>query len=116
MATNDTSPLSPATFHVLLSLAAKDLHGYGIILEISRISNGEYRPGPGTLYDNLAKLLNLGWVEDYEQKARAGQGPHDVLGAPCRVMELLYHISTSVLQPPPSNTLPEYKDASLHSM
>jgi PadR family transcriptional regulator PadR len=73
MATNDTSPLSPATFHVLLSLASKDLHGYGIILEINRISNGEYRPGPGTLYDNLAKLLNLGWVEDYEEKARAGE-------------------------------------------
>jgi DNA-binding PadR family transcriptional regulator len=68
MAINDTNPLSPATFHVLLSLASQDMHGYGIILEVGRLSDGQYRLGPGTLYDNLKKLLNLGWVEDYESE------------------------------------------------
>lgn len=63
----NVSPLSPATLYILLALAAQDLHGYGIIQEVSRISGEVYRIGPGTLYDNLKKLLNQGLVEDYEE-------------------------------------------------
>jgi PadR family transcriptional regulator, regulatory protein PadR len=58
------SPMSAAAFHVLLALASQDLHGYGIIQEVTRLSNGQYRIGPGTLYDNLKKLINSGWVKD----------------------------------------------------
>lgn len=57
-------PLSPATVHILLALAAGDLHGYGIIQEIARHSEGHYRPGPGTLYDNLKRLMDSGLVAD----------------------------------------------------
>jgi PadR family transcriptional regulator PadR len=73
MAIHENNPLPPATLHVLLALAAQDLHGYGILLEIERISGGEYRVGPGTLYDNLKKLLNLAWIEDYESNSEAGE-------------------------------------------
>ena len=45
-------PLSPATLHILLSLACEELHGYGIMQEIARQSEGKYKLGPGTLYDN----------------------------------------------------------------
>jgi len=57
-------PLSPATLHVLLALTSGDLHGYGIMLEVARQSGGQYKIGPGTLYDNLKKLLKLGLVEE----------------------------------------------------
>ena len=57
-------PLSPATLHVLLALTGGDLHGYGIMLEVARQSGGRYKIGPGTLYDNLKKLLKLGLVEE----------------------------------------------------
>lgn len=57
-------PLSPATLHILLALAGGDLHGYGIIQEVARHSDGHYRMGPGTLYDNLKKLMNTGLVSD----------------------------------------------------
>ena len=57
-------PLSPATLHVLLALTGGDLHGYGIMLEVARQSGGQYKIGPGTLYDNLKKLLKLGLVEE----------------------------------------------------
>jgi DNA-binding PadR family transcriptional regulator len=50
-------PLSPATLHILLSLAGEDLHGYGIMQEVARQSAGKYKLGPGTLYDNLQKLI-----------------------------------------------------------
>jgi len=45
-------PLSPATLHILLSLAGEDLHGYAIMQEVARQSEGQYKLGPGTLYDN----------------------------------------------------------------
>jgi DNA-binding PadR family transcriptional regulator len=50
-------PLSAASLHILLSLAADDLHGYGIMQEVLRQSDGKYKLGPGTLYDNLQKLI-----------------------------------------------------------
>jgi DNA-binding PadR family transcriptional regulator len=61
---NKTPPLSSATLHILLALAGGDLHGYGIIKEVTRQSEGHYRMGPGTLYDNLKKLMDAGLVAD----------------------------------------------------
>jgi DNA-binding PadR family transcriptional regulator len=57
-------PLSSATLHILLALAGGNLHGYGIIKEVARNSDGHYRLGPGTLYDNLKKLIDSGLVAD----------------------------------------------------
>jgi DNA-binding PadR family transcriptional regulator len=57
-------PLSPAALHILLSLAGEDRHGYGIMQEIARQSEGQYKLGPGTLYDNLQKLETQGLVEE----------------------------------------------------
>ncbi len=57
-------PLSPAILHILLALAAEDRHGYGIMLEVARQSEGRYKLGPGTLYDNLQRLVNQGMVEE----------------------------------------------------
>jgi len=57
-------PLSPATLHVLLALTGGELHGYGIMLEVARQSGGQYKIGPGTLYDNLKKLLSAGLAEE----------------------------------------------------
>jgi DNA-binding PadR family transcriptional regulator len=65
-------PLSPATLHVLLSLAAADRHGYGIMQEVARQSEGQYKLGPGTLYDNLQKLMSQGLVGE-----APGGGPGD---------------------------------------
>ena len=58
------APLSSATLHILLALAGGNLHGYGIIKEVTRNSDGHYRLGPGTLYDNLKKLMDAGLVAD----------------------------------------------------
>src|SRR5215831_12301551 len=67
-------PLSPATLHILLSLAGEDLHGYGIMREVARQSDGRYKVGPGTLYDNLQKLLDQGIVEERSPRS-AGDDP-----------------------------------------
>jgi DNA-binding PadR family transcriptional regulator len=67
-------PLSSATLHILLALAGGDLHGYGIIQEIISNSEGNYRVGPGTLYDNLKKLMDAGWVTDVRKSPSSKAG------------------------------------------
>ncbi len=66
---NSFLPLSPATLHILLALAAQDRHGYGIMQEVARQSEGRYKLGPGTLYDNLQKLMSGGLVEEGPRRA-----------------------------------------------
>jgi len=64
---NDYSPflpLSPVALQILLSLAAEDRHGYAIMQEIKRQSGAQFRIGPGTLYDNLQRLLEQSLVEE----------------------------------------------------
>jgi len=69
----DLLPLSPATLHVLLALTGGELHGYGIMLEVARQSGGQYKIGPGTLYDNIKKLLKLGLVEESAVESSEGE-------------------------------------------
>lgn len=57
-------PLSAAALHILLALAAGELHGYAIMQEVSRQSDDQYKLGPGTLYDNLQRLTAQGLVEE----------------------------------------------------
>lgn len=62
-------PLSPATFYILLALSDEDRHGYGIMQEVARQSEGKYKLGPGTFYDNLEKLINQGMVKEVPRKS-----------------------------------------------
>jgi DNA-binding PadR family transcriptional regulator len=61
-------PLSPAALHILLALAGEDRHGYGIMQEVARQSEGQYKLGPGTLYDNLQKLMELSFVQEAHRR------------------------------------------------
>lgn len=55
-------PLRPVEFHVLLSLAAGDRHGYGIIQDAE--ARGEARvPDVGTLYRALARMVERGLIK-----------------------------------------------------
>ncbi len=49
-------PLPPATFHILLSLADEDRHGYGIILDVVARTNGELKLSAGTLYRSIQRM------------------------------------------------------------
>lgn len=66
-------PLSPAALHILLSLAAEERHGYGIMQDIARQSDGRYKLGPGTLYDNLQKLMKERLVEESENRSTGAE-------------------------------------------
>ena len=56
--------LTPAMFHILMALADRDRHGYGIMQEIAARTDGAVRLGPGTLYRSIKTLLEGGMIED----------------------------------------------------
>ncbi len=63
-------PLSSTTLHILLALAGENLHGYGIMQEVLRQSEGRQRLGPGTLYDNLQRLMAQGIIEEVDRRSK----------------------------------------------
>ena len=67
--TSQFLPLPPAALHILMALAGEDRHGYGIMREVVRQSDGRCRLGPGTLYDNLKRLLDKGLVAESAKAA-----------------------------------------------
>lgn len=63
----DFLPLTPAIHHILLALVDEERHGYGIMLEVSRLTGGT-KMGPGTLYGTLKRLLAAGLIEDADER------------------------------------------------
>ena len=61
-------PLTPAVFHILLTLADGERHGYGIMQEIAARTNGMMRMGPGTLYGSIKRMLTDGLIEAAEER------------------------------------------------
>ncbi len=63
--------LRPVEFHILLSLAGDERHGYAILQEIERFTAGELRLEPGTLYRALHRMLKDGWVAESGRRPAA---------------------------------------------
>ena len=61
------SPLPTAAFHILISLADEDLHGYAIMRRVEEQTCGRMRLGPGTLYSSIQALLEEGFIEEVDE-------------------------------------------------
>lgn len=61
-------PLSPAMFHILLSLGEGERHGYALKREIARRTSGKLKLGPGVLYGSINKMLELGLIEESDER------------------------------------------------
>lgn len=61
-------PLQPATFHILISVAEEDRHGYGIIQDIAQRTGGALRLSPGTLYRSIQRMLELGLLVETQER------------------------------------------------
>jgi DNA-binding PadR family transcriptional regulator len=61
-------PLKTNWFHILLSLAAGEQHGYGIMQEVFERSSGKIRLWPATLYGTLKRLIESGLIEESAER------------------------------------------------
>jgi DNA-binding PadR family transcriptional regulator len=65
----EASPaLSPAVFHILLSLADGEKHGYAIMQDVATTTDGTLRMGPGTLYGAIKRMLAAGLIEESDER------------------------------------------------
>lgn len=62
------APLTPAVLHILLALSTEPRHGYGIMKQVERDSQGKVKMGPGTLYGSLGRMAEAGLVRESDRK------------------------------------------------
>jgi len=68
-------PLKPHWFHVLLSLADGEQHGYGIMQEVLERTGGKVRLWPATLYGTLKRLMEADLIGESERRPGEDDDP-----------------------------------------
>ena len=66
-------PLKPAHFHILLCLAERPKHGYGVRQEVEERTGGAIVLAAGTLYETLQRLQRDDLVEETEVPADSAE-------------------------------------------
>lgn len=65
-------PLTPATFHILLSLTQGIAHGYHIKRMVEERTNGAVLLGAGTLYAGIRRMTKDGLIEETDPAEDVG--------------------------------------------
>ena len=63
-----STPLTPAVLHILLALSTEERHGYGIMKQVERESQGKVKMGPGTLYGSLGRMMEAGLIHESDKR------------------------------------------------
>src|SRR3970040_2554122 len=63
-----TPPLSRTAVHVLLAIGPEERHGYAIMAEVARITDGAIRLGPGAIYTTIRRLLDDGLIVESDER------------------------------------------------
>jgi DNA-binding PadR family transcriptional regulator len=61
-------PLTPAVLDIMVALGNEEMHGYAIMREVRRRTEGRRRLAPGTLYRSLKQMEERGWVVESEER------------------------------------------------
>jgi DNA-binding PadR family transcriptional regulator len=63
--------ISRTAAHVLIAIGPEERHGYAIMQEVARITNGATRLGPGGVYTTIRRLLDDGLIEETDERPDA---------------------------------------------
>jgi DNA-binding PadR family transcriptional regulator len=61
-------PLKSQWFHILLSLAGGEQHGYGIMQEVLNRTTGKVRLWPATLYGSIKRLIEAELIVESDER------------------------------------------------
>jgi DNA-binding PadR family transcriptional regulator len=54
--------------HILLAIGPEERHGYAIMGEVTRITGGAVRLGPGAIYTTIRRLLDDRLIEESDER------------------------------------------------
>jgi DNA-binding PadR family transcriptional regulator len=61
-------PLKTHWFHIMLSLAGGEQHGYGIMQDVLNRTTGKVRLWPATLYGSIKRLIEAELIEESDER------------------------------------------------
>jgi DNA-binding PadR family transcriptional regulator len=61
-------PLKPQWFHIMLTLAGGEQHGYGIMQDVLSRTAGKVRLWPATLYGSIKRLIEAELIEESDER------------------------------------------------
>ena len=61
-------PLKTNWFHIMLTLAGGEQHGYGIMQEVLNRTTGKLRLWPATLYGSIKRLIEADLIEESDER------------------------------------------------
>ena len=61
-------PLPRDTFHILVSLADRERHGYSVMQDVLERTDGALRLSPSSLYASIKRLLGQGLIEELAER------------------------------------------------
>src|SRR5688572_6558174 len=61
-------PLPRDTFHILISLADRDRHGYSVMKDVLERTDGALRLSPSSLYASIRRLLEKALIEELAER------------------------------------------------
>jgi DNA-binding PadR family transcriptional regulator len=61
-------PLTPAVYHILISLVDGEKHGYAIMKNVEEQTGGGIKMGPGTLYGSVKRMLAAGLIAEADER------------------------------------------------
>jgi DNA-binding PadR family transcriptional regulator len=61
-------PLHKDAFHILVSLADRDRHGYSVMLDVAERTDGAVRLSASSLYSSIRRLLEQGLIQELEER------------------------------------------------
>lgn len=87
-------PMTETSFYILLCLQ-NEAHGYSIVQKVEKLTQGEIKIGPGTLYGSLSKMEKDGLIsfvreEDKRKLYRITELGEQVLALEIKRIERLY--------------------------
>lgn len=61
-------PLKTQWFHIMLSLASGEQHGYAIMQEVLNRTTGKVRLWPATLYGSIKRLIEADLIQESDER------------------------------------------------
>jgi len=61
-------PLPTAALYILLALTEGEKHGYVLMADVERLSDGAVKVGAGTLYGSIKRMLADGLIQESDER------------------------------------------------